>query len=86
MNKLIKFLEEKFAPKMNKLAENAWIQVVSSGIMLVLPIILLGSVISLYNIVKIYVPVLPDVQPVYSFSFGLYSLILSFFDWVSRNG
>lgn len=78
MNKLIKFLEEKFAPKMNKLAENAWIQVVSSGIMLVLPIILLGSVISLYNIVKIYVPVLPDVQPVYSFSFGLYSLILSF--------
>ena len=42
MNKLIKFLEEKFAPKMNKLAENAWIQVVSSGIMLVLPIILLG--------------------------------------------
>lgn len=78
MNKLIAFLEQSFAPKMNKIAENAWIQIISSGIMLILPIILLGSIISLYNIVKIYIPTIPDISPVYNFSFGLYSLILSF--------
>lgn len=78
MKQLINFLENKFAPRMNKFAENVWIQIISSGIMLVLPTIFLGSIISIYNIAKGYFPVLPDISPIYNFSFGLYSLILAF--------
>ncbi|MCD5003543.1 PTS sugar transporter subunit IIC [Enterococcus saccharolyticus] len=78
MNAFIQILEEKFAPKLNKFAENRWIQTISSGIMLVLPVIFLGSLISIYNIIRLYVTILPDIQPIYDFSFGLYSLILSF--------
>lgn len=78
MKSIIYFLETKFAPKMNKFAENPWIQTISSAIMLVLPTILLGSVISVYNILRLYLKFLPDAQPLFSFSFGLYSLILSF--------
>lgn len=78
MKGFIRILEEKFAPKLNKFAENRWIQTISSGIMLVLPIIFLGSLISIYNIIRLYLKILPDLQPVYNFSFGLYSLILAF--------
>ena len=78
MKSFIKFLENNFAPKMNKFAENKWIQIISTGIMLVLPTIFLGSIISIYNILRGYIPVMPDIQPIYNFSFGLYSLILAF--------
>lgn len=78
MKQFINFLENKFAPKMNKFAENTWIQIISTGIMLVLPTIFLGSIISIYNIIRGYVPAIPDIQPIYNFSFGLYSLILAF--------
>lgn len=78
MKKFIDFLEHRFAPKMSKIAENPWVQTISSAIMLVLPTILLGSVISIYNIIKLYVKTLPSIQPIYNFSFGLYSLILAF--------
>lgn len=78
MKSFIKFLENNFAPKMNKFAENKWIQIISTGIMLVLPTIFLGSIISIYNILRGYIPAMPDIQPIYNFSFGLYSLILAF--------
>ncbi|WP_440896860.1 PTS sugar transporter subunit IIC [Amphibacillus sp. Q70] len=78
MNKIIYFLENKFAPKMNRFAENPWIQLISSAIMLVLPTILLGSIISIYDIINLYLKVLPDISPIHNFSFGLYALILSF--------
>ena len=78
MKSFIKFLENNFAPKMNKFAENKWIQIISTGIMLVLPTIFLGSIISIYNILRGYIPAIPDIQPIYNFSFGLYSLILAF--------
>lgn len=78
MNTFITFLQHRFAPKMNKFAENPWIQTISSGIMLVLPTIFLGSIISIYNIVRLYLTQIPDISPLYNFSFGLYSLILAF--------
>src|SRR5699024_673864 len=78
MEAILNFLENKFAPRMNKLAENPWIQTISGAIMLVLPTILLGSTISVYNVFIGYLPSLPNAQPLFDFSFGLYSLILSF--------
>ena len=78
MKGLISFLENKFAPRMNKVADNNWIQTISGSIMLVLPTILLGSVISVYNVFRGYIPALPNAQPLFNFSFGLYSLILAF--------
>ncbi|MFV0254710.1 MAG: PTS sugar transporter subunit IIC [Erysipelotrichaceae bacterium] len=78
MKHFIKFLEEKFSPKMNKIGENKWIKTISGSIMLVLPTILLGSVISVYNVLRGYIPSLPDMQPLFNFSFGLYSIILAF--------
>lgn len=78
MQKFISFLENKFAPPMNKFAENTWIKIFSDGIMLALPTIFLGSLISIYNILRTYVPGIPNIDPIYQFSFGLYSLILAF--------
>ncbi|MFR2301867.1 MAG: PTS sugar transporter subunit IIC, partial [Clostridium paraputrificum] len=63
MKSFIKFLKNNFAPKMNKFAENKWIQIISTGIMLVLPTIFLGSIISIYNILRGYIPAIPDIQP-----------------------
>ena len=47
------------------------------------PILLLGSLISIYNLFAGYVSILPDLSPVYNFSFGILSLTLVFFSRLS---
>lgn len=42
------------------------------------PILLLGSLVSIYNLIAGYLPFLPDLSPVYTFSFGIMSLTLVF--------
>lgn len=43
MNNLINWLENSFAPKMNKFNHNTWVVTIKDSIMQVLPFILLGS-------------------------------------------
>ncbi len=50
MNKLIKWLNESFAPKMNKINTNIWVLTLKDSIMQILPFILLGSVFCLLTL------------------------------------
>lgn len=78
MKKIMLWITDKFAPKMNKVVENPWVAAVAGSMMKGLPFILAGSLISFYNVFRSYVTVLPDLGKVADFSFGFISIFLAF--------
>lgn len=78
MNKIMSYLSDTLAPAMQKIFANPWISAVASAMQKILPFILVGSVISIYNVFVRYIPSLPDFGFVNTFSFGMMSLIVAF--------
>lgn len=76
--KIVEVMTERFAPAANKVLENLWVASVADAFMKGTPFILTGSVVYLYNVIVSWVPSLPDLGMIASFSFGLLSLFLSF--------
>ena len=78
MNKLMNWLSESFAPNANKLFSKPWIAALSASMQKVVPFILTGSLIYFYNVIKSFVPALPDLSPIANYSFGLISIMIAF--------
>ncbi len=78
MKKFINWMNEKFAPAMNKITRNPWVSAIQDSIMGVLPLILVGSLITMISILNEYFPNMPDFSPISSFSFGLMSIFIVF--------
>lgn len=78
MKKLMDWMTEVFAPKMNVIARNPWIAALQEAILTAMPVILIGSFATLFNIFREFIPALPDIGLLSSFSFGLLSLFLSY--------
>ena len=78
MNKLIDWLNNGLTPRVNKLSKNIWIQSIQNAIMLSLPMIFVGSLISVISLLKNIWPSMPDLNPINQFSFGLFSIFVAF--------
>lgn len=78
MNQIMSWFTDKLAPGMQKIFSNPWVGAVASAMQKILPFILVGSVVSIYNVFVRYIPSLPDMSFVNTFSFGMMSLIVSF--------
>lgn len=78
MNTLTKWLQESFAPKAQKLFARPWISAISDSMQKMVPFILAGSVIFIYNVFKSYIPSLPDLSNISNFTFGMLGLIVSY--------
>lgn len=78
MKKFINWMNEKFAPAMNKITRNPWVSAIQDSIMGVIPLILVGSLITMISILNAYFPKMPDFSPISSFSFGLMSIFIVF--------
>lgn len=78
MQKFMKWMNESFAPKVNKITGNAWVASVQDSIMAVLPLILVGSLITLIGLLKMVIPAIPDLTMISNFSSGLMSLFMAF--------
>lgn len=78
MKKFMDWMTEKFAPKMNKLAKNPWISSIQEAILAAMPLILIGSFVTMFNIIGEYVSWFPDLSMISSFSFGLLALCLAY--------
>ena len=72
------WLSDSFAPAANKLFSRPWLSAVSGCMQKVVPFILTGSVVYVYNVARYYLPPLPDLSPIASYSFGLITLIVAF--------
>jgi PTS system cellobiose-specific IIC component len=78
MNAAIKWLENSFAPKMNKINNNVWVITLKDSIMQVLPFILLGSLFCMLTILNDYFPSLPSFWPPFGWTMGKISLFVAF--------
>lgn len=78
MNKFIDFLSEKFTPVVNNMTKNIWVQSVQSTIMKVLPMVFVGSLVTIVSVLKNYISFLPDLSPINQYTFGLLGLFIAF--------
>lgn len=60
MNKFMKWLEESFAPKLQKITNLTWIVVIKDSLLQILPFILAGSIFCCLAILNDYIPWLPS--------------------------
>lgn len=78
MNGFMHFLNTKFAPGAQKIANNDWIVTIKNSILEVLPFIFVGSFITLFNIPLNFWKWWLDLAPISSFTFGLVSIFIAF--------
>ncbi len=78
MDKVMAWMTNSFAPKMNKLARNAWIAAIQEAILAAMPMIFIGSFVSLLTAFGGLIPGFPDFTPINTFSMGLLSLYLAY--------
>jgi cellobiose PTS system EIIC component len=77
VNRLVAFVNESFAPRVNRWTRNDWVRSIQDSIMTVMPLILIGSLITLISILNEYLDWWPDFSGINRFSFGLIGLFVA---------
>ncbi len=78
MNKIIKWLNTSFAPKLMKMNSNIWIQTIKESVLQTIPFIFLGSLFCCLAILNNYFPSLPSFWTPFGWTMGMVSLFISF--------
>lgn len=78
MNKITNWLNNTLTPFTNKISKNIWIESIQNAIMMSLPMIFVGSLISVLNLFQNIWKNMPDLTPINQFSFGLFSIFITF--------
>ena len=78
MQSFMNFLNTRFAPRAQKIANNQWIITLKNSVLEVLPFILVGSFVSILNIPGNWWSWWPNFSPISSFTFGLLSIFVAF--------
>ena len=78
MEKFMNWMSDVVAPKMEALTANAWLSVMQKAIIKTLPMVLVGSLITIYNVIKNFIPALPVLTSLRDYTFGLISLFMVF--------
>ncbi|SHE63932.1 PTS system, cellobiose-specific IIC component [Seinonella peptonophila] len=79
MEKLIHYMQNTFAPKVNKITKNIWIASIQDSVMAILPFILVGSLITMISLINELKPgLLPDFSLINSFSFGMVGIFVAY--------
>ena len=77
MNRLVTYMNDSFAPRVNRLTRNDWVRSIQDSILTVMPLILIGSLITLVSILNEYLSWWPDFSGLNRFSFGLIGLFVA---------
>ena len=78
MKKIQEWIEKHLVPVMNRITQNFWFGIVADAILYIVPFSMVSALPSLWSILRRFVPVLPDISPLSTFSFGLIGLFVSF--------
>lgn len=78
MKKIQEWIEKHLVPVMNKITQNFWFGIVADAILYIVPFSMVSAIPSLWSILRRFIPVLPDISPLGTFSFGLIGLFVSF--------
>ncbi|BDZ32194.1 PTS transporter subunit EIIC [Lactiplantibacillus sp. WILCCON 0030] len=78
MHKIMDFMTNSFAPKVNKIVKNPWIAAIQDSIMTALPLVFVGSLITIISLLQNVFKGMPDFSVISDFSFGMFGLVVSF--------
>ena len=78
MEKFMNWMSDVVAPKMEELTGNAWLSAMQKAIIKTLPMVLVGSLITIYNVLRNFIPALPVLTALRDYTFGLISLFMVF--------
>ena len=78
MQKIMDWMSESVNPKLEKIANNPWVSGLQKSILKTVPMVLVGSLITIFNVIRKFVPSLPDLSPISSYTFGLLSVFMVF--------
>lgn len=78
MNAFIGWLENSFAPKLQKVANLTWIVIIKDSLMQCLPFILAGSLFCCFAILNNYIDWLPSFWTPFGWTMGKLSLMVAF--------
>lgn len=78
MQKLFDFMNQKFAPVANKISKNIIVSSIQDSIMTILPLILVGSIITVLSLVNEIIPNAVQLGKINDFSFGMVGLGVAF--------
>jgi PTS system cellobiose-specific IIC component len=77
-NKVLVWLEESFAPRANKISSNIWVKTIKNSMMQELPLIFVGSLVTIIAILQDFIPRFPNLWPLSSYTMGLIGVTTSF--------
>jgi PTS system cellobiose-specific IIC component len=79
-NKAMVWLENKFAPKMNEVSRNIWIETIKDAVLQTIPLILVSSLITVINIIpRIFqIQNFPNLGVFSNYTMGLIGLFIAF--------
>lgn len=78
MDTFMTWMTEKVGPKSEQIARNPWVAGIKHAIDVILPFILVGSLVTVYGVVRNFLPSLPDLKPISTYTFGLIGLFMAF--------
>lgn len=76
MQQFMDWMSTAVAPAMEKVANNPWISGLQKAILKTMPMVLVGSLITIFNVIRKFIPSLPDLGPISSYTFGLISIFM----------
>lgn len=78
MQKLIKWLETSFQPKMNKINHNVWVVTVKDSMLQILPFILLGSIFCVGAVIENFIKLPFSFWTPFGWTMGMVSVLVAF--------
>lgn len=78
MESLTDYMTDRFAPVANRITGNPWVKSLQDAVLAIVPMILVGSLITLVSILNNYFDWMPNLTPINQFTFGLMGLLVAF--------
>ena len=78
MQKIIDFMTNSFAPKVNKITKNVWVASLQDSVMAILPFILVSSIVTMVSLINEIADIIPDLSIINTFTFGLSGMFVAF--------
>jgi PTS system cellobiose-specific IIC component len=78
MKQIQAWIEKHLVPIMTKITNNFWFSIVADAILYIVPFSMVSAIPSLWSILRNFIPSLPDLSPISTFSFGLIGLFVVF--------
>lgn len=78
MKQIQAWIERVLVPIVNKITSNFWFGIVADAILYIVPFSMVSAIPSIWTIIRNFVPSLPDISAISTYSFGLIGLFVVF--------